>query len=134
MGFLGSLVKTFTVFVIKPILPFISTVATIFPSSPGFSRLELATTAAHPQVVASRSITRSSFPLFLKSRVCSILSPWVMVPKSWLSVLNSIEGCEKETAGKRSKNISKIIFLIEICYTISFEKEIPYYHKHLQFD
>jgi hypothetical protein len=38
-------------------------------------------------------------------------------------------GCEKEMAGKQNKNISKKIFLIEICYNISFEKEIPHYQR-----
>jgi len=81
-GFWGSLVKTFTVLEIKPTLPFMSILATIFPSSPGFSWLELATTAVHPQEEDSLFISRSSLPLFLKSKVCSILSPGGTVPKS----------------------------------------------------
>ncbi len=125
-GFWGSLVKTFTVLVIKPILPFISIVATIFPSSPGFRRLELATTAAHPQPGWSLCITSSSLPLFLKSNVCSIFSVWVTVPKSKVSVLKTIEGCEKEMVGKRSININTRIFFIQLYYNISLKKETPF--------
>jgi hypothetical protein len=118
-GFWGSFVKTFTDLEIKPTLPFMSILATIFPSSPGFRWLKLATTAAHPQEEDSLFISRSSLPLFLKSKVCSILSPVGTVPKSWLSVLNSIEGCEKTTDGKMNKNMNKKIFFIDLYYTIT---------------
>jgi hypothetical protein len=56
--------------------------AVIFPFSPGFIWLELAITAVHPHDGISFSITSSSSPVFVKSKVCSIVSHWAIVPKS----------------------------------------------------
>lgn len=80
--FLGSLDKTCTLLEIEPALSFISILAIISPFSPGFRRLELATTAVHPHDGVNFSMMSSSFPVFVKSKLCSIVSDLATVPKS----------------------------------------------------
>jgi len=92
-------------------MPFTSILATIFPLSPGFRRLELAITAVHPQDGTMSSILRSSVPAFVNSKVCSII-PSNTSPKLYFSESNFMEGCEKQIAGKESKNIIKKKYFI----------------------
>jgi len=68
-GFFGSFEKTWILLEMYPVLPDISILASIFPFSPGFRRLELATTAAHPQEGVILLMVRSSDPELVNSNV-----------------------------------------------------------------
>jgi hypothetical protein len=78
----GSLEKTWTLLEMKPVLPFALIFTVISPFPPGFIRLELAITAVHPQEGTNFSIMRSSVPVFVRSKVCSIESHLAIVPES----------------------------------------------------
>jgi len=121
-GLLGSFEKTWIPFEIGPILPCVSIFAVIFPLSPGLIWLELAMTAAHPQDGTNFSIISSLSPAFLTWKTCSMVSPAVTVPKLWVSASNAREGWAYEMAGKRSRNVSSTIFLMDIAYTIFRKK------------
>ncbi len=53
----------------NPVLPDMLIFASIFPFSPGFRWLELATTAVHPQEGATLLMIRSSDPELVNSNV-----------------------------------------------------------------
>ncbi len=70
-GLLVSLLKTSTVSTVRPVLLKVETFAVMAPFPPGLRWLELATTAVHPQDVWTFSITKSSVPALLRSKVYS---------------------------------------------------------------